>query len=566
MSTHARKNPAGWALPKLCGADIELGNFILGVQQPGGTGYEASRELLAEIAGYPEGHGGCLRDLWSSAYAAAHAGSRLRAGIFPGFGLSDLGAQDVGRRFLSSQGGSAYIDLNHLELCIPEVISAFDHVASWHAMLRIARGALERANLKRDAHRRIQVLVNNSDGLGRSSYGSHLNFLVSRRTFDQIFSRKAHYLQFLASFLVSGIVLTGQGKVGAENDRPGIAYQISQRADFFEVLQGIQTTFNRPIVNSRDESLCVAQENCDPCDPARLHVIFFDSALAHGSALLRVGPMQLILTLMELERVNARLILDDPLAAVCAYSRDPGLRARARLIGGERMTAVELQSAYLEEARRYAVRGVFEGLVPRAEEILALWEDTLVKMAKGDLTALVPRLDWVMKLAAIERAMEQRRGLGWQSAETKMIDHLYSSLGGDGLYWAYEASGVAERLVTDAEIERFTVDPPAETRAWTRAMLLRRACRDGIDVDSVDWDRMTFRMRGQHGWPVYRTIEMRDPLGLTRSDAQALFESIDNFNDLLDGLDKLSSGRTRHTAARAAEERKGDRHAISSAS
>ena len=106
-------------------------------------------------------------------------------------------------------------------------------------------------------------------------------------------------------------------------------------------------------------------------------MIFFDSALAHGSALFRVGPMQLILTLIELGLVNSRLILDDPLDALLCYSHDPTLKSRAELISGERLTALELQSAYLEEVKRYAAQGVFEGIVPRAEEIIALWEDTL---------------------------------------------------------------------------------------------------------------------------------------------------------------------------------------------
>ena len=131
--------------------------------------------------------------------------------------------------------------------------------------------------------------MNNSDGQG-NSYGSHLNFLISRRTFDNIFWRKAHYLQFLASLQISSILLTGQGKVGSENGRPSTPFQLSQRADFFETLQGMQTTFNRPIVNARDESLCGRQGAYDPTAPARLHVIFFDSALAHGSCLFRVGP------------------------------------------------------------------------------------------------------------------------------------------------------------------------------------------------------------------------------------------------------------------------------------
>src|SRR5207245_816604 len=102
---------------------------------------------------------------------------------------------------------------------------------------------------------RIHVLVNNSDGRG-NAYGSHLNFLVTRRAWDNIFERKLHHMLYLASFQVSSIVYTGQGKVGSENGMPAVAFQLSQRADFFETLTGMQTTHERPIVNSRDEALC----------------------------------------------------------------------------------------------------------------------------------------------------------------------------------------------------------------------------------------------------------------------------------------------------------------------
>ena len=153
--------------------------------------------------------------------------------------------------------------------------------------------------------------------------------------------------------------------------------------------------------------------------------------------------MQLILTLLEMGLINPRLILDDPLAALHGFSHDPTLGARAELIGGERLTALELQCAYLDDVKRHAARGVFEKAVPRWEDIIALWEDTLNKFIRRDLMALAPRLDWVMKLMAIERAMEQRPELDWDSPEVKVIDHLYSSLDGDGLYRAYEACGFA---------------------------------------------------------------------------------------------------------------------------
>ena len=523
----------GQAIPKLCGADIELGNFELGAARFGGTGYEASRALLAEIDGFPERP----RSLFDGCWPAAS-----RSGGGRGFN-----PQDVGRRFLASNGGCAYIDLDHLELCIPEVLSAFDHVAAWHAMLRIARGALRRANECR-SHDRIQVLVNNSDGLGHS-YGSHLSFLLRRQAWDNLFFFKPHYLQFLASFQISAIPLTGQGKAGAERGSTPVPFQLSQRADFFELVQSLDTMFNRGVVNSRDEALCGRTRFPTASELARLHVIFFDSALAHGSALFRVGLMQLILTLIELGRVNARLILDDPLEALKSYSRDPTLKATARLIGGERVTAIELQHAYLEEIERYAARGVFDGVVPDAGAIIALWEDTLAKLAGGDLFSVAPRLDWVMKLMAIERAMDEHHGLDWDSPEIKMIDHLYSSLESDGLYFAYAASGFAEQLVGEERIAHFVANPPSNTRAWTRAMVLRRAENEPIEVDSVDWDRISFRIRGHHGWPVYRTLDLPDPLGFSQSETGVLFEDHQDFCELLDALEQRAEiGRNQQTA------------------
>jgi len=540
MRKHIQQNATPPCSPRLCGADIELGNFIAGVELAGGTGYEASQALLAEIKGLPSRQSLFSGSWWSAAPESTPAGPASYAATCATASQSGYNPQDVSRRFLPSNGGSAYIDLNHVELCLPEVVSAYDHLAAWHALLAITRAALERANQSRPSHRQIHVLVNNSDGQG-NSYGSHLNFLISRRTFDNIFWRKPHYLQFLASFQVSNILLTGQGKVGSENGRPETTYQLSQRADFFETLQGIQTTYNRPLVNARDEALCGRSPFADPSAPARLHVIFFDSALAHGSCLLRVGTMQLVLTLLELGLVNPRLILDDPLAALQSFSHDPTLQARAALISGEQLTAIEMQSALLDQVKRHAARGVFAGVVPHADEIIALWEDSLIKLAKNDLQALAPRLDWVMKLMAIERALQQNPHLDWDSPEVKVLDHLYSSLGDDGLFRAYQASGFTEQLVSPQRIAHFAANPPADTRAWTRAMVLQRASAANVEVESVDWDRMTFRMRGRYAWPSYRTLEMADPFGFTQSQAQPIFGNCSHFADLLDGLESLST-------------------------
>ncbi|HSB09192.1 MAG TPA: proteasome accessory factor PafA2 family protein [Blastocatellia bacterium] len=540
--TRAERPKDSALLPKLCGADIELGNFILGLEAHRPTGFEASRLLLREIEGLPRADKfrgepcdcpACRRDRSS-------AQERGLAGTSEGNGEVQVrvNAQDWGRKYLPSNGGCVYIDLDHLELCLPEVLSAFDHVACWHAMLRIARAALDNTNSKLPSGTKVQVLVNNSDGKG-NSYGSHLNFLITRRAWDNIFRRKIHYMLYLAAFQASSIVYTGQGKVGSENGAAEVDFQLSQRADFFERLLGAQTTHNRPIVNSRDEPLCGRRWKADEDDAAgemaRMHVIFFDNTLCHVASLLKVGVMQIVLSMIEAEEVNTELLLDDPVEAVLNWSHDPTLQARAAMTSGEELTAVELQLRFLAEAKRFTARYDSENITPRAAEIIALWEDTLLKLQAGDLSALAPRLDWALKYSLLQGVLDQRPDLSWSSPEIKHLDHLYSSLDvSEGLYWVFEKAGLIHRVVSEGLIQQLTANPPEDTRAWTRAMLLRWAGPDA--VEDVDWDSILFKTGSERNRGRYRKLEMSNPLAFTRAISEPGFENASSLDELLDAL------------------------------
>jgi hypothetical protein len=494
--------------------------------------------VLAAVRGLPRRDNALYSDPPANWQSVVYGGQTGTGRKFHCSRDDDSHPQDWGRKFLSENGGCIYIDLDHLELAICEVTNAWDHVAATHAMLRIAREALHVANAEQPAGRKIQVLVNNSDGLG-NSYGSHLNFLITRRAWENIFNRKFHYLQYLASYQVSSIIFTGQGKVGAENGAPTALFQLSQRADFFEKLSSLPTTFQRGLVNSRDEALCGKSDNSARDDaPARLHSIFFDNTLAHGSSLLKVGVMQLILAMLEAERCDPSLILDDPVEAAVRFSHDPTLHASVELTSGARVTAIELQERFLHDARRFAAEIGFAGVVPGSADILDLWEDTLAKLRSGDLQALAPRLDWVAKLMTLERAMDRRSELDWDSAEIKMLDHLYSSLDHDGIYWSYEGSGFAERLVDEARIQQLTETPPDDTRAWTRAMLLRHT--DEASIGSVDWDSVGFKLRGRNYWPAYRKVSLGDPLALTRAVAEPIFQRAASLEEVLDSLEAVT--------------------------
>ena len=549
--TTAADRPSQDRVPKICGADVELGNFLRGAESPQGTSSVASRLLLRQVHGIAQNNWSS----WGWGYGRSHTSyaDEFNAEDSWGSGGGGYDPQDWGRKFLACNGGCVYIDLNHLELCIPEVTSARDFVSAWHAMLRIARGAQHAANALLKRQYRIEVLVNNSDGLG-SSYGSHLSFLLSRRTWDAIFIRKLHYLLYLASFQASSIVVTGQGKVGAENDAPEVDYQLSQRADFFEAITGLQTTYRRPLVNSRDEALCGTPSYVYSSQDgsrwrqrsklARLHVIFYDSNLCHVACLLKVGMMQIVLAMLEEGQIRPELILDDPLDAIIRFSHDPTLQSKARTAAGQRLTAVEMQLRFLEEAQRFYERGGCEGVVPGAQQILALQADTLGKLRRGELDALVGRLDWVLKLRALEHAMARwkkqhatarRPELTWHSPEMKHMDHLYASLDPHGLYWAYEKDGLVERVVEEQDIDRMVRQPPADTRAYTRAMLLRQAGPER--VQHVDWDSVEFKgTSGSTGWPLHRTVKLSHPAGMGHNETGHLFTVGRSLDEILDEL------------------------------
>lgn len=484
---------------------MEFKNFIEGVETEFGSGYDASRLLLAEMEGVP-----------ASSVATAVTSSDTDAK-----GQSDGLSQDWGRKFCLN-GSAAYVDMNHIEYCLPESFSATDHVAGVHAGFRLLGQAAERVNARMVDGLRVHVLANNSDGRS-NCWGSHLNFLMRRSAWESLCHRKLHHLGWLAAYQCSSIIFTGQGKVGAENGRPPVDFQITQRAgDFTSVLAAHQTTYQRPIINLRDEPLTgsrvFAQPDADQL--ARLHVIFYEHNLQQTALRLKVGVLQIILAVLEAGQVDTALLLDDPVDAVTCWSRDPKLRATARRMDGSEVTALDMQLRFCEHAARFVEDGGCEGVVPGAEETVMLWHDTLRKLQARDWEALARRLDWVLKRQLLEQAMQQQAGLDWTSPELKFLDHAYGSLDPQaGLYLLCERGGLVEQQVDEVQVQRFMTEPPENTRAWARAELLRQA-RPG-EVEQVDWDCVALHLRSRRTGAEFRpTVWLPDPLGFTRREAE----------------------------------------------
>src|ERR671923_1491999 len=236
-------------------------------------------------------------------------------------------------------GSRYYVDHAHPEYSSPECSNARDAVVWDKAGERILEQSMDSARSLVPEEQSVFVYKNNSDGKG-NSYGCHENYLVDRQT------PFAHLVRHLIPFFVTRQVFTGAGKVGAENGAEEVDYQISQRADFFEVEVGLETTFKRPIINTRDEP------HADPDRYRRLHVIVGDANMSEVSTLLKVGTTSLVLKMIEDEYLPD-LTVANAVASLHEVSRDLAGRGMVRLADGRRLTAVQLQWEFLERAKKY---------------------------------------------------------------------------------------------------------------------------------------------------------------------------------------------------------------------
>jgi Pup amidohydrolase len=411
-------------------------------------------------------------------------------------------------------GSRFYVDHAHPEYSSPECTDARAAVVWDKAGERILERSMQAARDVITEGRGVSVYKNNSDGKG-NSYGCHENYLVDRATpFPAL-------VKHLIPFFVSRQVFTGAGKVGAENSSEEVDYQISQRADFFEVEVGLETTLKRPLMNTRDEP------HADPERYRRLHVINGDANLCEVATFLKVGTMLLVLDLIEDEELPDPPEIVDPVAAFHAVSHDLTQAQALRLADGRRATPLEIQWHYLEAAKRY-VKDRDREVEPVTAEVLARWESVLTT-AEEDPRRLAGQVDWATKLELLE-AYRARDGLAWEHDRLKAIDLQYHDVRRDkGLYQRLAARGRVERMVAESEIQAAMTAPPEDTRAWFRGECLRRF---RTQVVAAGWDSLIFDV----GKDALQRLPMMEPGRGTRAHVGDLLDEVADAGELLERL------------------------------
>ena len=404
-------------------------------------------------------------------------------------------------------GARLYLDVgSHPEYATPECDSIVQLVTHDKAGERILEGLLV------DAERRLQeegiagdvyLFKNNTDSAG-NSYGCHENYLVGRHG---EFQRLA---DTLIPFLVSRQIITGAGKV-LQTPR-GAVYCVSQRAE--HIWEGVSsaTTRSRPIINTRDEPHADAERY------RRLHVIVGDSNMSETTTMLKVGSTDLVLRMLEHGSVLRDMTLENPIRAIREISHDPTGRRTVRLANGRELSALQIQTEYLERARDFAQRrGLTED--PVHARVLDLWTRTVTAVDTGDLSLVEREIDWVIKLRLLERYMA-KHGLELSSPRIAQLDLAYHDITRSrGLYYLLESRGAVARVTRDLDVFEAKSVPPQTTRARLRGDFIKRAQERRRDF-TVDWVHLKLNDQAQ------RTVLCKDPFRAVDERVEKLIASM----------------------------------------
>ncbi|GAA1893650.1 depupylase/deamidase Dop [Asanoa iriomotensis] len=498
---------------RIMGTEVEYGISVPG--QAGANPMVTSSQVVNAYGARPElTRGGRAR--WDyeeeSPLRDARGFTYSGAAYDPAEALAD---EDLGlANVILTNGARLYVDHAHPEYSTPEVTNPMDVVRWDKAGERVMAEASRRAATIPGTHP-IHLYKHNTDNKG-ASYGAHENYLMRRQT------PFADIVAYLTPFFVTRQVFTGAGRVGIGQDGSQPGYQLTQRADFFEVEVGLETTLKRPIINTRDEP------HSDADKYRRLHVIIGDANLSEISTFLKVGTTSLVLTMIEEKVLTPDLGIADPVAELKAVSHDTTLTHRMRLRDGRRLTALDLQWAYFERAKAFVDDRFGADADTDTVEVLDRWEGILDKLSRDPMSAQ-DELDWVAKLRLLE-GYRDRENLGWASPKLQLIDLQYSDVRPEkGLYHRLVARGSMKTLLTDEQTRTAMVEPPEDTRAYFRGRCLAQY---PSEVVAASWDSVIFDV----GRESLVRVPMMEPERGTKKHVGALFDRCPSAKDLLEAI------------------------------
>ena len=434
-------------------------------------------------------------------------------------------------------GGRLYLDIGaHPEYATAECVSVRDLVAQDQAGRAILSAMAERAATslaQEGAAVRFHLLANNTDSAGHT-YGCHESYSVPRHLLDDASGtqgvdagRGETTMAVLTSFLATRPVLVGSGRplesaaAGSDPDcqrreDEEASWGLSPRAPHLKALASADTTGQRALVNTRDEP------HADAARLRRLHVTCADTTIAEPTTGLRSALTLLLLDALEAGWDFTDLVLADPLATLSALGESPWGDVPAVTDDGRRLSAVDLQEAFLERLTSYLGDVGEPDFLRGAEHLLTdLAPRVISSLRHHDDSSIDTEIDWAIKRRLMRAQRERHPELTGEvlDALRSRVDLAYHDLNAEtGLAPRLVAQGAMVRLCEPAEIERARHTPPA-TRAALRGAFVAACLEVGADF-SVTWESLRLDS------PPSAPIDLPDPLATVNDAAQSLTEQV----------------------------------------
>jgi proteasome accessory factor PafA2 len=418
-----------------------------------------------------------------------------------------------------TNGARLYVDHAHPEYSSPECRTPLEATLYDVAGEEVMRRALDVANESLDRGAAITLYKNNSDGKG-NSYGTHENYLVKR---DIEF---AHLIRAMVPHFVSRQIIIGAGKVGAETEAAlerNPEFQLSQRAEFFEEIVGLETTLKRPIINTRDEPHSDAERF------RRLHVIIGDANMSQSATLVKLGSTALLLAALEEFGIGQFPPMPrSPVQAVRSIALDRSLTTSIMCEDERSRTGWDFQDQLWGIATSYVERTGGSAVAESDEVtfILTQWREMLDGV-RDDLDAVADRVDWVAKWRIVN-GYRERHDLDARDAKLRAIDLQYHDLRAS--HSLAQRVGLRQ-LCNEDDVRDAVHNPPPDTRAYFRGQCVARY---PDQIVAANWDSVVFDL----GEGPLQRVPMIDPLRGTRALTAELLETSATASDLLDALDR----------------------------
>ena len=455
-----------------------------------------------------------------------------------------------GGMFLSN-GGRLYVDCGeHYEYASPECSNPVDLVRYVLAGHRILEDLANAANAVRPPGAEVLCFRCNvdycSDSL--STWGAHESYLHQSDPVDM----QAHMIPHL----ISRIIYTGAG--GFNPLAPGLEFSLSPRAAHFRRVVGSDSTSDRAIFHTKDESL--SRDGCH-----RLHIICGESLCSETALFLKFGVTALIVAMPENGlSPGAEMQFEAPLDALRTFAADPSCRKTVRMKNSQRMTAIDIQRHYLEAAESHLDS---TSLPLWAADVCRVWRDVLDRLA-AEPRSTNRLLDWSLKLSlyadqAVKMGIPMERltfwneianrlrialrhgrspaedlpldvitgpespireetdrltrfleskGMNWEELQRILrdrhrlfeIDLRFGQLGPQGIFHSLDAAGLLQHHIPGVGDPAEAIStPPAAGRAHVRGEAIRRLAREKGDW-RCDWQCIANYDDG-------RTLDLADP-------------------------------------------------------